>query len=336
MCSDHAESHLNLAISYQQKLEELEEEDEGNTSEDLLGEQDEHQQQQKHRRRLELAVYHAKEALSVHSEQRKSSQAASPSYGKAHHTLANALQALGDMDGARKHWSLADDYEVKMQQQQQQQHTSHQDASTNTPRVGETNSRRRHLPPWMTSRDFLQAGDRIHDSATGLTVEVLSAGGLGSAPESGGRDGSMHQNGPLLFAIDDFLSVQECDHLIRSASQRLSRSFVVGGESAGTEETGGAMAAQRTSTNAWVPPGKDAVLRGIRERAAALLGFFDGVERDGAATSRQFLDAMTEDLQVVRCTYDAILMRFCGFVLSWFFRIFSLTSRERITTEVLC
>ena len=115
----------------------------------------------------------------------------------------------------------------------------------------------------------------------------------------------MHLNGPLLFAIDDFLSVQECDHLIRSASQRLSRSFVVGGESAGTEETAGAMAAQRTSTNAWVPPGKDAVLRGIRERAAALLGFFDGVERDGVATSRQFLDAMTEDLQVVRCTYDA-------------------------------
>lgn len=84
---------------------------------------------------------------------------------------------------------------------------------------------------------------------------------------------------PRVVEIADFLSAEECDHIVAAAAPKLARSYTFDG--------GGN--ASRTSTNAWLPLGTDAVVASVRDRVAELLGL--GL--------RDFLP-LTEDMQVVR------------------------------------
>jgi hypothetical protein len=236
----HAETHVNLAISLQNDA--------------LVS-----------RSRLADAKRHAEEALSLRG---------GTGYVKAHHALANALQALGDHAGAQHHWALAEG----------------RDPGGGPTEGGSGSSpswQPRQLPSFASS--LLTAGDRVQHAGTGLVLDALSR------PERP-RGAAGLDAPPLLFAIDDFLSADECEHIIDTARPRLKGSFVVGDSSAGDEssaadlgEGGRGGGAARTSSNAWLPMGKDAVLAAVRARAAGLLEM----------PVADFLP-LAEDLQVVR------------------------------------
>ena len=109
---------------------------------------------------------------------------------------------------------------------------------------------------------------------------------------------------PLLLAVENFLSLAECEHLIDLAKTRLQRSHVVG-QAGGSDNSGGSTISHtsrngnsgpsqepataaaaaaaapadgeiavgaRSSSSCWLSASKSPVLERIRARAAALLG----------------------------------------------------------------
>ena len=70
---------------------------------------------------------------------------------------------------------------------------------------------------------------------------------------------------PPVFLFDDYLSEQECEHLVDLARPHMTRAFVSGGED-GVESNG------RTGGVHWIPHRHDETTAGISERIAELVG----------------------------------------------------------------
>ena len=70
---------------------------------------------------------------------------------------------------------------------------------------------------------------------------------------------------PLVFLFEEYLSAQECDHLVELARPHMRRAFVSGGEE-GVESDG------RTGGVHWIPHNTTDITAGLSARIAGLLG----------------------------------------------------------------
>jgi len=252
----HAESHLNLAISLQ--------------SDSLLSPT-----------RLALSQAHAEACLELR-----------PGYAKAHHSLANTLQALGNLQGAQQHWELAE------------LASSATGGSGGSKAQTPTASRAPFLsrPPAFAPKTV---GEEA--SLNGLRITALSLPESLPESEGAGTDNCKGENAssvPLVLQVDGLLTAEECAHIRALASRKLQPSYAVGGtqeeEEEDEDEDGGGgggvvrsggkkVSSARTSNQAWLPMASDSVLTKLRVKVAELLG-----------VSIQDLLPRTEDLQVVR------------------------------------
>ena len=70
---------------------------------------------------------------------------------------------------------------------------------------------------------------------------------------------------PIAFTIDNFMTDEECDHLIEVGTPLMKRALVSG-------DAKGEVSNVRTNSVGWVPAAGDAVLEGIEDRICALFG----------------------------------------------------------------
>ena len=180
------------------------------------------------RTRLSDAKHHAEAALELRGT----------GYTKAHHALANALQSLGDTTGAELQWKLAEgDDEAAAAAAAAVAATAGGGGDVRSKAIASSSEGALHPRPSFAHAG-LAVGDKVEHA--GLTLEALSVDVAGGVVGDEGEDGS--NGGPLLFSIADFLSEEECKHIMEVAGSRLQASFVVGG-------------GLRESSNTWLPMG---------------------------------------------------------------------------------
>ncbi len=76
---------------------------------------------------------------------------------------------------------------------------------------------------------------------------------------------NIHNNDPLVLTIDNFLTLDECNHMIQISKPKMSKSLV-------SNEKEGVESAGRTSFNAWIKHDYDEITLSIGRKIASIIG----------------------------------------------------------------
>ena len=79
---------------------------------------------------------------------------------------------------------------------------------------------------------------------------------------------TVHNEDPMVYTIDNFISDDECDHFIRQSEPHMKQALVSSNESGKT----GIISTGRTGSNHWIKHDQDSITLAVGERIANYIG----------------------------------------------------------------
>lgn len=127
-----------------------------------------------------------------------------------------------------------------------------------------------HRPPASTNEGAREAPDGTASGRASLTMDASSVDGPERREDARGEDGAPRVTvlswSPRAFLYSNFLSDEECEHLIKLGESHLERSTVVGGAGEGEKSNA------RTSFGTFVTRRLTPTLRAVEDRVAEYSG----------------------------------------------------------------